>query len=74
MNPNIPTFWWHVAQVVIGLTILGCFIFQFTRATTTQKTVVQSGGTKVDYWQGSTIKPAFGGCAIIKTERLKETK
>lgn len=68
----IPTFWWHVAQVLIGVSILGAITFQIVRPTNTQKTVVQAGGSKVDYWQGSTVKPGFGGCVTIQSDKAKE--
>lgn len=72
INTNIPTFWWHVAQVVIGLTVLGALTFQIVRPTNNQKTVVQAGGSKVDYWQNSTVKPGFGGCVTIKSDKLND--
>lgn len=68
------TFWWHVTEVAIGVFILGLLTFQFIRPTNAQKTVVQAGGTKVDYWQGSTVKPGFGGCVTIQAVKTPETK
>lgn len=69
MNTNLPTFWWHVAQVVIGVSVLGAVTFQIVRPTNTQKTVVQAGGSKVDYWQGAAVKPGFGGCVTIMADK-----
>lgn len=74
VNTNLPTFWWHVAQVVIGVAVLSAVTFQIVRPTNTQKTVVQAGGSKVDYWQGSMVKPGFGGCVTIQSSRPPETK
>lgn len=62
----MPTFWFHVVQILIGLILLGAVTFSIVRTTNTQKTVVQSGGSKIDYWQGSTVKPGFGGCVNIQ--------
>lgn len=71
---NQPTFWWHVIEVVIGVVILGALTFQIVRPTNTQKTVVQAGGSKVDYWQGSSVKPGFGGCVTIQSQKLNDIK
>lgn len=68
MNANIPTFWWHVAQVIIGVCVLGAVTFQIVRPTNTQKTVVQDGGKQIEYWKDSEVKPGFGGCVTIKSE------
>lgn len=65
----IPTFWLHVLEIIIAIIILGAITFQIVKPTTSQKTVVQSGGSKVDYWQGSTVKPGFGGCVTIQTDK-----
>ncbi len=66
MDTKIPTFWFHVCQVIFLLAILGAITFQIVRPTNTQKTVVQAGGSKVDYWQGAAVKPGFGGCVTIQ--------
>lgn len=66
---NQPTFWWHVAEVIIGIVILSAITFQIVRPTNTQRTVVQSGGSKIDYWQGANVKPGFGGCVTVKSEK-----
>lgn len=66
------TFWWHVAEVVLAVVILGAVTFQIVRPTNTQKTVVQAGGQKVDYWQGSTVKPGFGGCVTIQAQKTPQ--
>lgn len=68
------TFWWHVAEVVIGVVILGAITFMIVRPTSNQKTVVQAGGSKVDYWQGATVKPGFGGCVTIQAVKNQEVK
>lgn len=65
MNTNIPTFWWHVAEAVMLVLLLGLLIFGVVKPTTSQKTTVQAGGTKIDYLQGATVKPGFGGCATV---------
>lgn len=65
----IPTFWFHVAQIFIACVILGAITFQIVRPTNTQKTTIQAGGTKIDYYQGATIKPGFGGCVTIQGEK-----
>jgi hypothetical protein len=64
----MPTFWFHVFEIFIACIILGAITFQIVRPTSNQstKTTVQAGGTKVDYWQGSTVKPGFGGCVTIQ--------
>lgn len=63
------TLWFHIVEVILGIIIFGAITFQIVRPTNNQKTVVQSGATKVDYWQGSTVKPGFGGCVTIKSEK-----
>lgn len=63
------TTWLHIAQITIGIIILGAITFQIVRPTNNQKTVVQAGGTKTDYWQGSTVNPGFGGCVTIQSQK-----
>ncbi len=65
---NIPTFWWHVAQVVILVTILGAITFTIVRPTNTQRTVIQDGGKAVYNWKDAQISPRFGGCVTLKPE------
>lgn len=69
MNTNIPTFWWHVAQIVIGVTVLAALTFQIVRTTTTQKLVVKEGGKVEYYWKDAQVKPGFGGCVFIKSDK-----
>jgi hypothetical protein len=71
---NQPTFWLHVSEIVIGIVIIGAITFQIVRPTNTQKTTIQAGGTKVDYWQGSTVKPGFGGCVTIQAVKIPDNK
>ncbi len=74
MSQDIPTFKFHLIHIIIGLTVLGAITFQIVRPTNTQKTVVQAGGSKVDYWSGATVKPSFGGCVTIHKEVLNATR
>lgn len=74
IDTKIPTFWWHVAQVLIGLTVLGAITYQIVRPTSNQKTVVQAGGTKVDYWSGAAVKPGFGGCVTIRADKAPQSR
>lgn len=71
---GIPTFWWHVAQVVIGVTILGAITFSIVRTTKNERIIVKEGGSVVYQWKDAQIKPSFGGCVTLKTEKLKENK
>lgn len=65
------------AVIYVGLSLLIGFMLysSFLKPTSSQKTIVQDGGTKIDYWQGSTIAPHFGGCVSLQAEKyLKDKK
>lgn len=72
MNTNIPTFWWHVAQVVFLLVILGAVTFSIVRTTKKESLVVQKDGVVNYLLKDAQIKPGFGGCATINLPKLEK--
>ncbi len=64
---DMPTFWYHVAQIVIGITILGAITFSIVR--TTNKTVYTQPVTQSHQFEN--LKVGFGGCAKFPMEKTK---
>lgn len=63
--------------VIYGAIILGVgFLLYsaFLKPTNTQRTVVQAGGTQIEYWKDAKITPSFGGCVSLQAEKYKENK
>ncbi len=71
---SIPTFWLHIAEIVIGVVIIGAITFQIVRPTNSQKSTYQAGSTQIEYWKDSTVRPGFGGCVTIQTVKTPEVK
>ncbi len=65
---NTPTFWWHVAEVVIGIVILSAITFTIVRPTS--KTIYTQPVTQQHQFEN--LKVGFGGCA--KFPIIKEVK
>lgn len=66
---GMPTFWWHVVQVIIGITILAAITFQITRTTSSQRVEVKAGGVANYYWKDAQVKTYPGGCQTIHAEK-----
>ncbi len=64
---DMPTFWWHVAQIIIGLTILVAITFKVVMPTS--KTIYTQPVTQQHSFEN--LKVGFGGCAKFPLEKIK---
>ncbi len=64
---DMPTFWWHVAQIVFLLLILGVITFKIVAPTS--KTIYTQPVTQSHQFEN--LKIGFGGCAKFPVEKIK---
>lgn len=66
----MPTLWWHVAQVVMLVCLIGLLIFGVVKPSS--KTVYTQPVTQNHQFENLVVK--FGGCASFPVQSAKEKK